>query len=78
MLVSKFSPPIRVGPGFKLSVDVQASLRLPVFDRIGLVLDIRADLKLLMTSGSGENKMADRADPAGTDLPPWGPLKFHL
>ena len=78
MLVSTFSPPIRVGPGFKLSVNVQSSLRLPVFDSIGLVRDTKADLKLLMTSGGGENKMADRADPAGTDLLLWGPLKFHL
>ena len=49
-----------------------------MFDSIELVLDIEADLKLLMTSGSGENKMAGRADPVGTDLPLWGPLKFHL
>lgn len=52
--VKTFSPPMRVGPGLEVSFDVQASLRLPVFDSTectGLMLDVRADLKLLMTSG---------------------------
>ena len=71
MLVSTSLPPIRVSLGFKSSVDVQSSLRLAVFDSIGLVLEIKADLNLLMTSGGGENK-TDRADPVGTDLPLWG------
>ena len=46
--VKTFSPPMRVGPGLEVSFDVQASLRLPVFDSTectGLMLDVRADLK---------------------------------
>ena len=65
MLVSTFSPPIRVGPGIKLSVKVQSSLRLPVFDSIGLVLDIKADLKLSMTSGIWKKQDGGQGRPRG-------------
>ena len=46
---------------------MQSSLRLTAFDSIELVLSIRAHLKILMTSGSGESKMTGRTYPTGTD-----------
>ena len=55
-LVKAFSPPIRVGPGLGSSFDVQSSSRLPAFNSIELMLYIRADLRLLMTSGGGEKQ----------------------
>lgn len=57
---------------------MQSSFRLTAFDSTKLVLSIRRDLKILMTSGGGESKMAGRTYPTGTDLPLGGPLKFHL
>ena len=66
--VKAFSPPIRVRPGLRSSLIVQSSSRLPAFDSIELMLDIRADLKLLMTSGSGEKQDGGQDIPCGEQI----------
>ena len=44
---------------------MQSSLRMTPFDSTEMVLSIRVHLKILMTSGSGESKMAGRTYPRG-------------